>query len=84
MTDTDLDRVAKAEKAFKLFIVLACFVEGGFLLTYFLLMDFSDRLHWLILVAAGLVYITLVTALGALGSYVNIAEQRILKAIGEP
>lgn len=77
-----LDRVARAERVFKRLVAAAFAVEVGFLVAYFVLMDFSDRLHWLILVAAGLVYLTVATSLLALGAYLHLAEQRLLRAIG--
>jgi hypothetical protein len=65
----------------KLAIAAAAVVEAAGLLTFLLLMDFLDRLHWLLLVTAFLIYGTLAIGIIALGAYVNLATQRVLKAI---
>ncbi len=76
-----LDSVDTAEKRVKQAIVAAAALEGVLLTTFFLLMDTSNRLHWLILVAALLVYATLSVGLLTLGAHVQACTLRVLKAI---
>lgn len=76
-----LDEVDRAERAFKAVIWAAGLVEATLLGTFLLLMDFGQRLHWLILVGAGLVYITLSVGLLALGAKGRVNTLQILKAI---
>jgi hypothetical protein len=76
-----LARVARGERNVKLAIAGAAVFEAACLLTFLLLMDFHDRLHWLLLVMAFLIYGTLAIGLCALGAYVNLATERVLKAI---
>ena len=76
-----LSRVARSEKYYKIFVGCAALVEGGCLLGFLLLMDFDERLHWLLLVMAGLIYGTLAFGMCALGAYVRHGMLRILAAI---
>ena len=76
-----LDSVDVAEKRVKQALIAAAVIEGVLLATFFFLMDFGNRLHWLILVAALLVYATLSVGLLSLGAHVNASTLRILKAI---
>lgn len=76
-----LDRIERSERKFKLAIAAACLIEGVFLLAYLHLMDFHNSLHWLILIAAGLVYCTVGAGLFALGAYINLSTQRVLRSI---
>ena len=80
---TALDQLDKKEKASWWLHVAAAVVEGTGLVLYLWLMDFSDRLHWLIFIAACLVYGTLALGLFALGAEVRASVQRILRAIEE-
>ena len=82
-----LERVDRGRRNLTRAIIAVAVVEATLLVTFLLLMDYRDRLHWLLLVAALLVYCTLGLGLIALGAYVNLVTQRILKAIalqGEP
>jgi uncharacterized membrane protein YbhN (UPF0104 family) len=82
-----LERVDRGRRYLTWAIIAVAMVEATLLVTFLLLMDYRDRLHWLLLVAALLVYCTLGLGLVALGAYVNLVTQRILKAIalqGEP
>src|SRR5687767_10707999 len=76
-----LDGIAKAERTYKALFGVAAGVEAFFLAMFLVLMDFHDRGHWLLLVAAGLVYFTLSTGLAILGSYTNLSTLRMLKAV---
>ncbi len=76
-----LDGVDKADKRVRVSLMIAGTLEGIFLLTYLALMDFGDRLHWLIFVAACFSYFPLVFGLYSSAMYVNLNTQRILKAI---
>jgi hypothetical protein len=76
-----LKRIEKAERAYKLGIVLVALFEGGFGLAFLLVMDFHDRLHWLILLAACLVYGIVLTSVINLGKYIDSATHTILSAI---
>ncbi len=76
-----LSQVARSEKYYKIFVGCAALMEGGCLLGFFLLMDFDERLHWLLLVMTGLIYGTLAFGMCALGAYVRHGMLRILAAI---
>jgi bacteriorhodopsin len=76
-----LDRVDKARRIFWILVVLTGLCEGGLLVTVVLLMDWSDPLHRLLLATAALIYLTLGTAIIALGAYVNWCTQRVLRAL---
>lgn len=76
-----LKKIATSERDFKLLIVLAAAVEGGGLLAFLCMMDFGERLHWLLLVMAFLIYGTLAVGLFALGSYTRTWILRVLKAV---
>ena len=76
-----LDSVDVAEKRVKHALVAAAVIEGVLLATFFFLMDFGNRLHWLILVGALLVYATLGVGMLTLGAHVQACTLRILKAI---
>jgi uncharacterized membrane protein YbhN (UPF0104 family) len=82
-----LERVDRGRRNLTRAIVAVAVAEATLLVTFLLLMDYRDRLHWLLFVAALLVYCTLGLGLVALGAYFNLVTQRILKAIalqGEP
>ncbi len=76
-----LDSVDTAEKRVKQALVAAAVLEASLLATFFFLMDTGNRLHWLILVAALLVYATLSVGLLTLGTHVQACTLRVLKAI---
>lgn len=76
-----LDRIEKARRWLFIAIAGAGLAEGGFLGAYIYLMDFSDRLHVLVLIAACLIYVTLSICVIALGAYIQMSTQRILKGL---
>ncbi len=91
MTDTNLNGIRKAaldeadgrQKASRWLLVAAATVEGIGLILFLVLMDFSNRLHWLIFIAAALVYGTLALAMFSMGEEMKASFQRVLKAIEE-
>ncbi len=76
-----LDSVDAAEKNLRRAVALAGVVEGALLVTFFVVMDFGDRLHWLLLISAVLVYATLSAGLFALGAYIKLNTARVVRAI---
>jgi drug/metabolite transporter (DMT)-like permease len=76
-----LKRIDRAERSYKLGIVFVGVFEGIFGLAFLALMDFHDRLHWLLLVAACLVYGIVIICVVNLGRYVNSATHTIVNAI---
>ncbi len=76
-----LERISRSERWFKWLVVLAAVVETGGLITYLVVMDFGDRLHWLILIAACLVYLTTGFWTWALAAHGTASSWRLLKAI---
>ncbi len=80
---TALDQIDKRDKTSWWLHVAAAVVEGTGLILYLVLMDFSNRLHWLIFIAACLVYGTVMLGLFSLGAEVRASVQRILRAIEE-
>lgn len=91
MSERNIDRIRKAalnkadkrKRASNWLLVGAATVEGVGLILYLVLMDFSDRLHWLIFIAAGLVYGTLALTMFSQGEETKAAFQRVLRAIEE-
>lgn len=78
-----LDQAESRQKASTWLLVGAATVEGVGLILYLVLMDFSNRLHWLIFIAAGLVYGTLALAMFSQGQEIKASFQRVLRAIEE-
>src|SRR5262245_60530212 len=78
---TALERIEAAERKYKLGIAMVAAFEAVFGVAYLLVMDFRERLHWLILIAACLTYGIVIICVVNLGNYVNSATQTILKAI---
>ena len=76
-----LDTAEKAEKRFIRATQLAGLVEASLLVTFLLVMDFDQRLHWLLLIAAVLTYGTVVAGLLVMGAFINMNTLRVLKAI---
>jgi hypothetical protein len=76
-----LDRIERSERAFKMLIALGGILEGGFLLAYVLLADWTNRVHLLIGLAAIGVYTILVVGLFVLGAHVSRCSARVLQAI---
>ena len=89
MTDTHLDRIrrdtldqiSRSQRWFKWLVVMAGIFEAGGLTAYLVVMDFDNRLHWLILIAAGLVYLTTGFWTWALAAHATSRSWRLLKAI---
>lgn len=79
--DRALDEVDAAERRFRMVVALAAVPEAILLTVYLVLMDFNEVLHWLIFVAAILVYSTLAIGLVALGVYVRASTLRVLQAL---
>jgi uncharacterized membrane protein YhiD involved in acid resistance len=79
--ETTLDRIDRSDRWFKGLIVAAGCCEVLGLVLMLVLMDFGNRTHVLILVAAMLVYLTIAFWTWALAAYANLNSQRILKAI---
>ena len=78
---TALGRIERAERTYQLGIALVAVFEALFGLGFLMLMDFHDRLHWLLLLAAILVYGVVLIAVVNLGKYINSATHTILNAI---
>src|SRR5262245_14238201 len=76
-----LERIEQAERRYKFGIVFVAAFEAVFGVAFLLLMDFQERLHWLILLAACLTYGIVIIGVVNLGKYVNSAKQTILRAI---
>ena len=56
-------------------------VEAAFLIAFFLLADFHNRIHVLILISTVTTYSIVILGLFALGAYVTRAVLRVLQAI---
>jgi hypothetical protein len=76
-----LDRIDRADRLYKRGIVFVAACEALFGLLYVVLMDWHDRLHWLILLAACLTYSVVLGGIINLGLYVNSGTQAILRAV---
>jgi hypothetical protein len=76
-----LDQIERSEKNYKLAFFAAALLEALFLLAYVLLMDVSNRLHLLVLIASIGIYSIIGLGLVALGAHVTRQTQMILKAI---
>jgi hypothetical protein len=77
-----MDRMRRAERAYKLAFVGAAVIEAGFLAAFLLLADFKrDRTHVLLLLSTIAVYTLVAFGLIALGAHVNRATLRVIKAI---
>ena len=76
-----LDTAEKAEKRRTQAMVLSVVVEGMLLVAFLLVMDFGERLHWLILIAAWLTSGTLTGLMLVSGAHLNLNTLHVLKAI---
>jgi hypothetical protein len=76
-----LDKVERSEKNYKMAFFAAAMLEAMFLLGFILLMDVSNRLHLLVLIASIGIYSIIGLGLVALGAHVTRNTQMILKAI---
>jgi hypothetical protein len=81
MRKSVLDEVDRAEKKFKRSVKIMAVVEGSLLTIYLCLMNFHERLHWLILVAALLTYGTITMGLMGVVAQVELNARRVIKAI---
>ena len=70
--DLGLESVEAADRRVDRFILLAAVVEIGLWATFLAVMDFGARLHWLVLIAAVLVYTTIGVGLLALAAYTRL------------
>lgn len=76
-----LDRIDRSDRWFKAMIAVAFLTEIAGLTTFLLLMDFADRTHWLILVAAVLVYMTIGWWTWGLAAHANRSALRIIRSL---
>jgi hypothetical protein len=76
-----LDRIDLAQRRFQSMIAAAGVVEALLLLFVFVVTDFSDPVHRVVFACTMLVYLMLVMALFALGTFLGKIEACILKAI---
>jgi len=74
-------RVARAWRLVVWLVGFAAVSEVGFGLALLLMVDFSNRRDVLLLVAVGLVYVTLVLVLCALGAFVRVWALRLQASI---
>ena len=86
MKDTEietgvLDAMERAHKRRTQLIVMLGGIEGALLLAFVLVMDFGNRLHWLILIGSLLTYGTLGAGLLVLGAHANVNTLRILQSL---
>jgi hypothetical protein len=76
-----LARVDRAQRNFRLAFFSALTVEVAFLIAFFLLADFHNRVHLLLLISTVTTYSIVVLGLFALGAYITRAVLRVLQAI---
>lgn len=76
-----LARIDRSQRNFKLAIAAAFLVESLFIISFFLLADFSNRMHVLLLISTVSCYSIVVIGLVALGAYMNRGIARLLKAV---
>jgi hypothetical protein len=76
-----LERMEQAERSYKIGKVFLITFEAALLACMLLMMDYRDRLHWLLLFTALLVYGIWLGGILTLGSYIKYSTQGILKAI---
>ncbi|MCI0437199.1 MAG: hypothetical protein L0271_26715 [Gemmatimonadetes bacterium] len=78
-----LDRMEKQERAMKLAIAGAAVLEGLLFLAAFLIMDFNDATHRLIVILSVLSYMILALGLIALGAHVSRSVGRIVAVLDD-
>jgi hypothetical protein len=76
-----LTRIDRAERALFLALLATGVIEGVLLALLLWRMDFHDRTHVVIFLAAMLTYCTLSMGLVALGAYVNGTFARLVSAM---
>ncbi len=74
-------RIDRNERHYKIAFLAAAVLEGIFLAVFLLLMDFSNRLHTLLLLATVATYSIIILGLVALAAHLNRSTLRLLKAI---
>lgn len=79
--DVGRDLLGRSERAYVWWFGAAAVVEAIMLVAFLMVMDFDDRLHWLILIAAFLVYGTLTLVVIALGAYTRHWILRVLDVL---
>ena len=76
-----LERMERAEFSYKLGKLFLITFEAALLACVLITMDYRDRLHWLLLYTALLVYGIWLGGILTLGSYIKYSTQGIIKAI---
>ena len=76
-----LEQMDRAERSYKIGKLFLITFEAALLACVLLTMDYRDRLHWLLLYTALLVYGIWLGGILTLGSYIKYSTQGILKAI---
>jgi hypothetical protein len=76
-----LERMERAERSYKIGKVFLITFEATLLACVLGTMDYHDRLHWLLLFTALLVYGIWLGGILTLGSYIRYSTQGILQAI---
>ncbi|SRR5579885_716765 len=79
--NTALERIRQAERRYKLGLVVMLAVDAVFAALFFLVMDFNERLHWLMMIGLCGICGVIVVCVVNLSIYVDSATQTILKAI---
>jgi hypothetical protein len=76
-----LEQMDRAERSYKIGKVFLITFEATMLACILVTMDYRERLHWLLLFTALLVYGIWLGGILTLGSYIKFSTQGILKAI---
>lgn len=79
--ETTFQQIEKNERNFKLMLLGFAIIELLFFVVFFLLADFSNRNHTLLLIATVSSYTIILFGLGALSMHINRSTLRILQAI---
>lgn len=76
-----LNRIEKSERNFKLGVIFFAILESLFIIVFLLVMDRSNKLHWLLFGATGGFYLLIIVGLVVLGLHVRRDTQLVLRAI---
>ena len=76
-----LARIDRSERNFKIAFFAAALIESAFIVSFFLLADFSNRMHVLLLISTVSCYSIVGFGLIALGAHINRGIARLLKAL---
>ena len=76
-----LSRIERNERHYKLAFIAAALIEVGFIASFLLLADFSNRFHVLLMISSFAVYTIIGAGLFALGLHVSQNTLRVLSAI---